>query len=77
MATAKKRQIKAELLKDPEYRAAWEAFEAAIARAAEDIAYDLKPDPSEATEASKAIFRLLDRRPDLAALVEQAEAQDH
>lgn len=70
---AKERAIKAELLQDPEYRAAWDAFQTALGRATETIAEGGRPDSTEAAEAGRAIFQLLDRRPDLVALIELAE----
>ena len=77
MATAKERAIKAELLKDPEYRTAWDAYDAALEAASEDIQRGFPVDPTETAAAAQAVFEVLNRRPDLVALIELAEQPDH
>lgn len=77
MATAKEREIKRQLLEDPEYRAAWDAYKDAVARDMKALSDGATPDYLEGVRAGEAVFALLDRRPDLVALVELAETPDH
>ena len=74
MATAKERHITAELMNDPEYRAAWEVVRQTFKNA--DLE-DPQAGYGDTLSAIEAVYRLLDRRPDLAALVELAESEDH
>ena len=77
MATAKERAIKADLLADPFYKTLWDRFQLAVAAVDLTNPADTDPVTSPVAKAARAIFELLDRRPDLVALVELAETADH
>ena len=76
-ATAKERAIEAELLTDPAYKALWDAFKVAFAALEPNSPPDAGPVTVRVAKAARAIYKLLDRRPDLVALVELAESADH